>query len=174
MSAILAINSNSNSPTDPTRLSLKTNGISQLSNKTAMSYSPLALANGSNINNNNNHLNNNNSNTGSSTSTGLVKPINFSCEEWSFFFDSNGKKCIQSRWFIECLYCAIFFVVQVIGIMERQKIQHSAKLHYFSQINTKIIPTIKCAYAKRKVILVSAAKQIGLKKPIGCDPCWLI
>lgn len=24
------------------------------------------------------------------------------------FFDSNGKKCIQSRWSIECLYCAFF------------------------------------------------------------------
>lgn len=77
MSAILAINSNSNSPTDPSRLSLKMNGIPQHSNKTAMSYSPLTLANGTNLNNNNTHLNNNNnSSAGSSTSSGRVAKSN--------------------------------------------------------------------------------------------------
>lgn len=75
MSAILAINSNSNSPTDPSRHSLKMNGIPQHSNKTTMSYSPLTLANGTNLNNNNSHLNNNNSSAGSSTSSGLMIKI---------------------------------------------------------------------------------------------------
>lgn len=63
MSAIHAMNSNSNSPTDPLRHNLKVNGIiSQNNSKSTMVYSPLALANNTTVNNNNTHITNNNSN----------------------------------------------------------------------------------------------------------------
>lgn len=69
MSTIHAMNSNSNSPTDPLRHNLKVNGIiSQNNAKTSMGYSPLALTNNINLNNNNNnHITNNNSNADNSS-----------------------------------------------------------------------------------------------------------
>lgn len=68
MSAIHAMSSNSNSPTDPLRHNLKVNGIiAQNNTKSNMVYSPLALANNTNVNNNNNHITNNNSNADNSS-----------------------------------------------------------------------------------------------------------
>lgn len=68
MSAIQALNLNSNSSVDPLRHNFRTNGvISQNNNKIAMAYSPLALANSINVNNNNSHINNNNSSADNSS-----------------------------------------------------------------------------------------------------------
>lgn len=69
MAAIHAMNSNSNSPTDPLRHNIKTNGMAHSNNKLSMSYSPLALVNSNNINNNN-HISNS---SAANSSPGLFK-----------------------------------------------------------------------------------------------------
>ncbi|XP_031641211.1 protein sine oculis [Contarinia nasturtii] len=103
MSAIHAMSSNSNSPTDPLRHNLKANGIiSQNNSKTTMVYSPLALSNNTNVNNNNNnHITNNNSNADNSSGyRNNVTPENSTLCKTTLFFPEKFQNFTNEKMFV--------------------------------------------------------------------------
>lgn len=181
------MSSNSNSPTDPLRHNLKVNGIiAQNNTKSNMVYSPLALANNTNVNNNNNHITNNNSNADNSsgwwfnfffltielhkklyTKSDWKNSICLKYEYWQLLWNlminqwnlSALTKFDQFLCGLVNLLLFLFFSpVQAIVIMSPPKIHRYAKQRFSFRKNFKIFQTIKCSFAKQKVILVSATE----------------